>query len=74
MITFLYQGKKMYDIETIQVILQVSKSKIHREIKKNNVEYIQYKNLFLYSELILFKLMEIILIEKINKQNELSKN
>ncbi len=74
MITFLYQGKKMYDIETIQDILKVSRSKIHRELKKNNVEYIQYKNLFLYSELILFKLMEIILLEKINKQNELSKN
>ena len=74
MITFLYQGKKMYDIETIQDILKVSRSKIHRELKKSNVEYIQYKNLFLYSELILFQLMEIILLEKINKQNELSKN
>lgn len=57
----------MYDIETIQDILKVSRSKIHRELKKNNVDYIQYKNLFLYSELSLFKLMEIILIEKINK-------
>lgn len=74
MITFLYQGKKMYDIETIRDILKVSRSKIHRELKKNNVEYVQYKNLFLYSELSLFKLMEIILIEKINRQNELSKN
>ena len=72
MITFLYQSKKMYDIETIQDILKVSRSKIHRELKKNNVEFIKYKNLFLYYESALFNLMEIILIDKINKQNELS--
>jgi hypothetical protein len=57
----------MYDIETIKEIVNVSRSKIQRELKKIDGEVLKYKNLFLYEESMLFNLMEIILIEKLSK-------
>jgi hypothetical protein len=51
-------------------ILKVSKVKIQRELKKQNAEIVKYKNLHLYSESALFNLMELILIEKLEKQND----
>jgi transcriptional antiterminator len=57
----------MYDIETIKDLLNVSRSKIQRELKKIDGEVLKYKNLFLYEESMLFNLMEIILIEKLSK-------
>ncbi|MCA6422121.1 MAG: hypothetical protein IM568_04780 [Flavobacterium sp.] len=50
-------------------VLKVPKSKIQRELKSIDGEIIKYKNLFLYPETTLFKLMEIILIEKLEKNN-----
>ena len=48
-------------------ILNVSKSKIQRELKKLNTEVVKHKNLHLHSERTLFSLMEVILIEKLEK-------
>lgn len=70
MIVFLKENKKLYDIETIRQILNVPKAKIQRELKKQDTEIVKYKNLFLYPEITLFNLMEIVLIEKINKIND----
>jgi hypothetical protein len=60
----------MYDIETIKEIVNVSRSKIQRELKKIDGEVLKYKNLFLYEESMLFNLMEIILIEKLSITND----
>lgn len=67
MIKFIKDDKILYDIETIKHILNVPRSKVQREIKKQQTEIIKYKNLYLYPEETVFELMEIILIEKINK-------
>ena len=70
MVIFVENNNRMYDIETIKEIVNVSRSKIQRELKKLDGKVIKYKNLFLYEEKILFNLMEMILIEKMNKQND----
>ena len=62
-------NRKLYDIETMKQILKVPKSKIQRELKNIDGEIIKYKNLFLYPEKTLFSLMEIILVEKLEKNN-----
>jgi hypothetical protein len=64
------QNKYLYDVETIRRILNVSKSKVQRELKKQQTEIIKYKNLFLYPEKTLFELLEIIIIEKNRKVND----
>ena len=64
MVVFVENNNRMYDIETIKDLLNVSRSKIQRELKKIDGEVLKYKNLFLYEESMLFNLMEIILIEK----------
>lgn len=69
-IHFTEENKNLYDVETIKRILNVSKSKVQRELKKQQTEIIKYKNLFLYPETTLFELMEIVLIEKLNKGND----
>jgi hypothetical protein len=71
MIKFITKNNKpLYDIETIKQILKVPKSKIQRELKNIDTEITRYKNLYLFPEKTLFKLMEIILIEKLEKQND----
>lgn len=69
-IHFTKENKNLYDVETIRSILNVSKSKVQRELKKQQTEIIKYKNLFLYPETTLFELMEIVLKEKLNKGND----
>lgn len=70
MIEFIIKdNRKLYDIETMKQVLKVPKSKVQRELKNIDGEIIKYKNLFLYPEITLFKLMEIILIEKLEKNN-----
>jgi hypothetical protein len=69
-IHFTKEDKNLYDVETIKRILNVSKSKVQRELKKQQTEIIKYKNLFLYPETTLFELMEIVLIEKLHKGND----
>ena len=61
------ENKKYYDVETMRQILNVSKSKIQRQLKKQDNEIVKYKNLHLYNEHTLFSLMEVILIEKLEK-------
>lgn len=70
MIIFLKGNKKLYDIETMKNILNVPKAKVQRELKKQVVEIVKYKNSHLYPEEVLFNLMEIIFIEKLNRQND----
>ena len=70
MIRFLKDDRVLYDIETIKQILNVPRSKVQRELKKQQTEIIKYKNLYLYPEKTLFELMEIILIEKLKKSND----
>lgn len=70
MIKFITKNNKiLYDIETIRKILKVSKSKIRRELKKQDCHVVKYKNLFLYEQQTLYNLMEIIIVEKI-KENK----
>jgi hypothetical protein len=70
MINFIAKNNKiLYDIETMKQILNVPKSKIQRELKKQETEIVKYKNLFLYPQETLFVLMELILIEKLEKRN-----
>jgi hypothetical protein len=51
-------------------IIGTSRSKIQREIKRNKLsENIVYNNKNLYSESVLFTIMEKILFEKLEKEN-----
>jgi hypothetical protein len=70
MVIFVENNNRMYDIETIKEIVNVSRSKIQRELKKLDGKVLKYKNLFLYEERMLFNLMEIILIEKTCVKND----
>jgi len=70
MIHFIKDDKILYDIEMMKKILNVSKSKIQRELKSIDGEIVKYKNLHLYPEKTLFSLMEIVLIEKLEKKND----
>ncbi len=70
MIYFIKNDMKLYDFDTIKRVLKLSKSKTQRELKKQQTEKIKYKNLYLYPENTLFELMEIILIEKLEKNND----
>ena len=69
MIHFTKDDRSLYDVDIMKKILNVSKSKIQRELKKQNTEIIKYKNLYLYPETTLLKLMEVILFEKLEKSN-----
>jgi hypothetical protein len=64
------KNRVLYDVETMKNILNVSKSKVQRELKKQQTEIIKYKNLFLYPESTLFELLEIVIIEKLEKEND----
>lgn len=64
------ENRKLFDVETMKQILNVSRSKVQRELKKQNTEIIKYKNLYLYEEKTLLNLMELILIEKLGKSND----
>lgn len=61
------ENRKFYDIETMKQILNVPKSKIQRELKKQDSEIVKYKNLHLYPEKTLFNLMELVIMEKLEK-------
>jgi hypothetical protein len=68
MVTFIIKGnKKYYDIETMRTVLKVPRTKIQRELKKQDTEIVKYKNLHLYQESTFFNLMELIFIEKLSK-------
>lgn len=69
-IHFTRDNENFYDVESIKKLLNISRSKVQRELKKQQTEIIKYKNLFLYPETTLFELMEIVLIEKLEKVND----
>ena len=69
MVEFIKGNKKLYDIQSMIKILNINKSKIQRELKSIDGEIVKYKNLHLYPENTLFNLMEIIFIEKLEKNN-----
>jgi hypothetical protein len=69
MVEFIKGSKKLYDIQTMIKLLNINKSKIQRELKSIDGEIVKYKNLHLYPERTLLNLMEIIFIEKLDKNN-----
>ena len=69
MVEFIKGSKKLYDIQSMIKILNINKSKIQRELKSIDGEIVKYKNLHLYPERTLLNLMEIIFIEKLEKNN-----
>ena len=69
MVEFIKGSKKLYDIQSMIKILNINKSKIQRELKSIDGEIVKYKNLHLYPEKTLLNLMEIIFIEKLEKNN-----
>lgn len=64
------ENDRLFDISTMREIIGTSRSKIQREIKRNQLsEKLIYNNKNLYSESVLFTIMESILIEKLDKEN-----
>jgi hypothetical protein len=59
------EQERLYDFDTMRKILNKSRSKLHRDIKKNNVLGRKHKNQYLYSEQVLFMMMETYLIERL---------
>jgi hypothetical protein len=60
-------ANNLYDFDTIRKVLNKSRSKLHREIIKNNIKGVKYKNQYLYSEQTLFDFMEEELINRLDK-------
>jgi hypothetical protein len=64
------ENDRLFDISTMREIIGTSRSKIQREIKKNKLsQNMVYNNKNLYSENVLFTIMEKILFEKLEKEN-----
>ena len=64
------ENDRLFDMSTMREIIGTSRSKIQREIKRNQLsEKLIYNNKNLYSEIVLFTIMENILIEKLEKTN-----
>jgi len=64
------ENDRLFDISSMREIIGTSRSKIQREIKRNKLsENIVYNNKNLYSESVLFTIMEKILFEKLEKEN-----
>jgi hypothetical protein len=64
------ENDRLYDITTMRQIIGASRSKIQREIKRNQLsETLVYNNKNLYNENVLFTIMEKVLIEKLGRFN-----
>ena len=64
------ENDKLYDISSMIEIIGTSRSKIQREIKRNQLsETLVYNNKNLYTENVLFTIMEKILFEKLEREN-----
>jgi hypothetical protein len=62
------ENDKLYDFNTIRQIVGTTKSKLHRDLHKLDwVEFVKYKNQYLYSEKTLFEIMERLLFERLDK-------
>jgi hypothetical protein len=65
------ENDRLFDISSMREIIGTSRSKIQRDIKRNKLsENIVYNNKNLYSENVLFTIMEKILFEKLEKEND----
>jgi hypothetical protein len=61
-------NSRFFDFYSIQNILRVNECKLKRSLKGlDNKHYLRYKNQFLYNQTTLFELMELQLIEKLDK-------
>ncbi len=64
------ENDRLFDVSTMREIIGTSRSKIQRELKKNKLsQNMVYNNKNLYSENVLFTIMEKILFEKLEKDN-----
>ena len=62
------ENDRYYDFNTLMNVLNMSKSKLYRDLKKVDVDkVIRYKNQYLYNEKTLLLLIENILIERLKK-------
>lgn len=69
-ISYTEGNKKYYDFDTILKQTGSNKSKLQREIKKNGILRIKYKNQYLYPENFFFSIMEGFLTERLKKEFE----
>jgi len=58
---------ELYDFEAIKSITGASKSKLQRVMNKEGLKAVKYKNRHLFTEEVVMKAMEAILIEKLKK-------
>jgi hypothetical protein len=63
-------ANNLYDFDTMRRLLNKSRSKLHREIIKNNIKGVRYKNQYLYSEQTLFDFMEEELINRLDRYDK----
>jgi hypothetical protein len=69
------KGNNLFDFSNLQKILNFNKSKLYRELKKlDQVEKIKYKNQNLYPEKVLFSLMKMKLIQRLEKLEKTNGN
>ncbi len=73
------ENDRYYDFNTLMNVLNMSKSKLYRNLKKADADkVIRYKNQYLYNEKTLLFLIENILVERLkkidNKLDELREN
>lgn len=73
------ENESLYDFDTIRKLSGTSKSKLHRDLHKlPDIEFMKYKNQFLYSERTVFQILEKLLFERLDKietdENELQKD
>jgi len=65
------ENKRFYDFDTMMKLIGTNKSKLQREIKKNENlkgKCIKYKNQYLYPEYSFFYLLEGFLTERLKKE------
>jgi hypothetical protein len=70
------ENESLYDFDTIRKMSRTSKSKLHRVLHKlPDIEFMKYKNQFLYTERTVFQVFEKLLFERLDKietdENEL---
>ena len=69
----LNENETYYDFDSIRRLLNISKSKLQREIKKNGIStdnFIKYKNQHLYREDFFLVLLEKSFTKNIDKTND----
>lgn len=60
-------NNRLIDFNTIQSVMKMNKSKLYRLINQlQGVKVVKYKNQFLYNEKLLYQLMKLRLLEKLN--------